>query len=70
MGQLLRQGVRRRRTQAVQDLGADAGLTDMLQRQNAASEVAETGGSWVFSTYIDCKVGKRPLPPLTPHAAC
>ena len=62
-------GVRRRRTQAAQDLGTDGGLMDMLQRQNAASEVAETGGNWVFSTYIDCKVGKRPLPPFTPQAA-
>ena len=56
-------GVRRRRTQAQQ--GVDPGLMDMLVRQTEALELAEMGGSWVFSNCIDCKIGKCPHAPLS-----
>ena len=56
-------GVRRRRTQAQQ--GVDPGLMDMLVRQTEALELAEMGGSWVFSNCIDCKIGKCPRAPLS-----
>jgi hypothetical protein len=57
-------GVRRRRTQA-QEQGADQGLLEMLARQQQVSELAEMGGSWLFNTCIDCKIGKCPRAPLS-----
>ena len=56
-------GVRRRRTQAQQ--GTDQGLLEMLAQQQQVSELAEMGGSWLFNTCIDSKIGKCPRAPLS-----